>query len=149
MDGNVNLNLLGGNIAEFYGGGWHGGSAYKKQLNVSSERAAQRQYHREEVAVVTGDVNIVMGGTMTLCQNQSQAWGGSYASTIKGDVNITIKDKAKLAARYSLNNGGAPPLKIWASWTANMRSIMTGCIPALAGKAAFTPAASTTSSAAR
>ena len=108
VDGNVNLNLLGGNIAEFYGGGWHGGSAYKNQSNVSSERAAQRQYHREEVAVVTGDVNIVMGGTMTLCQNQSQAWGGSYASTIKGDVNITIKDKAKLAARYSLNNGGAP-----------------------------------------
>ena len=108
VNGNVNLNLLGGNIAEFYGGGWPGGSAYKKQLNVSSERAAQRQYHREEVAVVTGDVNIVMGGTMTLCQNQSQGWGGSYASTIKGDVNVTIKDNAKLAARYALNNGGAP-----------------------------------------
>lgn len=108
VDGNVSLNLLGGNIAEFYGGGWHGGSAYKKQANVSSERAAQRQHHREEVAVVTGDVNIVMGGTMTLCQNQSQGWGGSYASTIEGDVNVTIKDEAKLAARYALNNGGAP-----------------------------------------
>ena len=106
--GDVNLNLLGGNIAEFYGGGWHGGSAYKKQSNVSSERAAQRQYHREEVAVVTGDVNIVMGGDMVLCQNQSQAWGGSYASTIEGDVNVTIKDSAKLAAKYSLINDGAP-----------------------------------------
>ena len=108
VDGNVNLNLLGGDIAEFYGGGWHGGSAFKDSENVSGERAAQRQYHREKVAVVTGDVNIVMGGTMTLCQNTAQAWGGSYASTIEGDVNITIKDNAKLAAKYSLLNDGAP-----------------------------------------
>ena len=60
------------------------------------------------MAVVTGDVNIVMGGTMTLCQNSAQAYGGACCSTIKGDVNITIKDEAKLAAKYSLNNGGAP-----------------------------------------
>ena len=58
--------------------------------------------------MVTGDVNIVMGGTMALCQNSAQAYGGAYCSTIKGDVNITIKDEAKLAAKYSLNNGGAP-----------------------------------------
>lgn len=108
VDGNVDLNLLGGDIAEFYGGGWHGGSAFKKNDNVTWERANQRQYHREEVAVVTGDVNIVMGGNMVLCQNTASAWGGSYASTIEGDINITIRDQAKLAAKYSLFNGGAP-----------------------------------------
>ncbi len=106
--GNVNLNLLGGYIAPFYGGGYHGGSAFKPSLNVTWERFNQSKYHRDKVGVVTGDVNVVMGGDMTLCQNTAEAWGGSYASTIGGDLNVTIKDNAKLAAKYAMNNGGAP-----------------------------------------
>ena len=108
VDGNVNLNLLGGYIAPFYGGGYHGGSAFKPSLNVTGERFNQSKYHRDKVAVVTGNVNIVMGGNMTLCQNTAEAWGGSYASTIGGDLKVTIKDNAKLAARYAMNNSGAP-----------------------------------------
>lgn len=106
--GNVSLGFYGGRVAEFYGGGYHGGSAFKPSLNVTGERFNQAKYHRDKVAVVTGDVNVVMGGDMVLCQNTSSAWGGSYASTIGGDLNVTIKDGAKLAAKYALNNGGAP-----------------------------------------
>ena len=109
VDGNVDLNLLGGDIAEFYGGGWHGGSAFKKNYNVTWERANQRQYHREEG-----------GGCHRRCEYRNGwqygavpeygIWCGLApdASTIEGDINITIRDQAKLAAKYSLFNGGAP-----------------------------------------
>ena len=107
--GNVNLNLLGGNIAEFYGGGYHGGSAYKKQLNVSAERTRQQQYHRDKVAIVTGDVNVVLGGDAVLCQNAALGYAGSYFSTIQGDINLTVKDEAKVAARKSLLYGPKTP----------------------------------------
>ena len=107
--GDVSLNLLGGQVGEFYGGGRHGGSAFRRNVNVTGERTAQLAHNRDKVAVVTGDVDVALGGDVQLCVNTASGFGGSYASTIGGDVTLTVRDQAKLACRAALSNpGGAP-----------------------------------------
>ena len=92
--GNTNLNIYGGNIPTFFAGGYHNGSKDKKGVNYSKDRIYQRQFHREKVAVVFGDTNVFVGGNANLYG--SEGWyGGSLASTIKGNVNFRIADEAK------------------------------------------------------
>ena len=94
--GNTNLNIQGGNIPTFFAGGYHNGSKDKKGVNYSKDRVHQRQFHRDKVAVVFGDTNVFVGGDANLYG--SEGWyGGSLASTIKGNVNFTIADNAKAA----------------------------------------------------
>ena len=97
VTGDVNLNILGGNIPAFYAGGFHNGSAHKPQYNVSTERSLQRQYNRDKIATVGGDVNVTIGGEANIYQGG--AYAGSYASTIFGNINVKIQDNAKISSK--------------------------------------------------
>ena len=96
VSGDTNLTVLGGTITEFYGGGFHNGSAYTPNSANGGERAQQVQYNRDKIATVGGDVNVTLGGTSRLAW-QGKGYAGSYASTVFGDINVIVKDQAKIA----------------------------------------------------
>ena len=103
VDGNVNLNINGGDVGSVYGAA--SGATIGSDVNISVQNATVSSItaggcgisHGARPAVVNGSTNIVIGSNAVISNNvYGGGWGegASWPSVIKGDSNITLVGNA-------------------------------------------------------